>query len=121
MSTITDVTVVTVPVANQDDGVAFFTEKLGFEIRRDARIGATSRWVTVAAPGAAVEISVQQDSDNVGRDTGIRFGTTDAQSEHQRLAQVGVKVDEILCWPGVPPMFKFHDADANTYTMIEKS
>lgn len=121
MNTITDVTGVSVPVANQDDGLAFFTGKLGFEIRRDARIGKTSRWVTVAAPGAAVEVALQRDPDSVGHDTGIRFATTNAQCEHERLARQGVTVDELLRWPGVPAMFKFKDPDGNTYTMIETS
>ena len=47
MSGITDVTGVSVPVTNQDKALAFFTGKLGFEVRRDARMGEL-RWVTVA-------------------------------------------------------------------------
>jgi catechol 2,3-dioxygenase-like lactoylglutathione lyase family enzyme len=119
MSTITDVTGVSVPVVSQDEGLAFFTNKLGFEIRRDARMGDAFRWVTVAAPGAAVEVALQDDPDHAGHETGIRFTTSNAQAEHERLAQEGVSVDELLRWPGVPPMFKFNDPDGNTYTIIE--
>ena len=121
MNTITDVTGVSVPVADQDDGLAFFTDKLGFEVRRDARMGDTFRWVTVAAPGAAVEVALQHDPHHVGHDTGIRFATTNAQGEHERLTQQGVTVDALLRWPGVPPMFKFNDPDGNIYTIIETS
>jgi predicted enzyme related to lactoylglutathione lyase len=120
-NTITDVTGVSVRVTDQDDGLAFFTDKLGFEIRRDARMGDTFRWVTVAAPGGTVEVALQEDPDHVGHETGIRFATTNAQAEHERLAQQGVTVDEVLHWPGVPAMFKFNDVDGNTYTMIEAS
>ena len=121
MNRITDVTGVSVPVADQDDGLAFFTNKLGFEIRRDTRMSDSFRWVTVAAPGAAVEVALQQDPQRVGHETGIRFATSDAQADHQHLAQQGVAVDELLRWPGVPPMFKFRDPDGNTFTMIETS
>ena len=121
MNRISDVAVVSVPVANQDDGLAFFTAKLGFEIRRDTRMGDAFRWVTVAAPGAAVEVALERDPERVGQDTGIRFGTSDAPAEHQHLSQQGVTVDELLRWPGVPPMFKFRDPDGNTFTMIETS
>ena len=48
MNPISDVTCVSVAVTNQDDGLDFFTGKLGFEIRRDAHISDTFRWVTVA-------------------------------------------------------------------------
>lgn len=119
MNTITDVIAVSVPVVDQDDGLAFFTDTLGFEVRRDNRRGDTFRWVTVAAPGASVEIAIQHDPNHVGQDTGIRFAATDAAAEHKRLARQGVTVDELLRWPGVPPMFKFNDPDGNTYTVIE--
>lgn len=36
-------------VHDQDEAIAFFTEKLGFEIRTDARTG-DLRWVTVGRP-----------------------------------------------------------------------
>jgi catechol 2,3-dioxygenase-like lactoylglutathione lyase family enzyme len=121
MNSITDVASVSVAVANQDDGLAFFTAKLGFEIRRDTGIGGTFRWVTVAAPGAAVEVALQQDPERVGQETGIRFATPDAQAEHRHLAEQGVAVEELLRWPGVPPMFKFRDPDGNTFIIIETS
>lgn len=119
MSSITDVAVVSVGVKNQDEGLAFFVDRLGFEVRRDASIGETMRWVTVAPPGAAVEIALQQDPDHAGLDTGIRFAASDASVEHERLTRQGVAVDDLLRWPGVPPMFKFRDPDGNVYTIIE--
>ena len=121
MNTITDVTGVSVPVSDQDDGIAFFTDKLGFEVRRDAHMGDTLRWVTVGAPGATVEVALQHDPDTIGHETGIRFASADAQAEHERLTEQGVAVDELLRWPGVPPMFKFRDPDGNIYTIIETS
>ena len=119
MSTITDVGVVSVRVKSHDDGLAFFTDELGFEVRRDASIGEAMRWVTVAAPGGAVEVALEVDPDHRGVDTGIRFTTADASAEHERLARRGVVVDDLLRWPGVPPMFKFQDPDGNVYTIIE--
>ena len=119
MTTITDVIGVSVAVSDQDDGIAFFTTRLGFEIRRDTRTGDNSRWVTVAAPGADVEVALRPEPDHVGRESGIRFATTDARAEHERLAHEGVTVDDLVLWPGVPPMFKFKDPDGNVYTMIE--
>ena len=119
MTTITDVFCVTVPVMDQDDAITFFIDKLGFEIRRDTRNAGDFRWVTVAAQGANVEVALQPDPDHVGQETGIRFATTNAQAEHERLAREGVTVEDLLRWPGVPPMFKFSDPDGNVYVVIE--
>ena len=119
MTAILDVTCVAVAVADQDEALAFFTGTIGFEVRRDIHMGETFRWVTVAARGATVEVALQHDPEHAGSDTGICFATPDAQAERQRLAGAGVSVDELLRWPGVPPMFKFSDRDGNVYTMIE--
>ena len=121
MNAITDVTCVSVLVTDQDDGLAFFTGKLGFEIRRDAPIPGAARWLTVAAPGAAVEVALRHDPDRAGGETGIRFTTTDAEADHVRLSRQGVAVADLLRWPGVPPMFKFKDPDGNIFTLIEAS
>ena len=37
-------------VHDQDDALAFYTEKLGFEVREDQRMG-DFRWLTVSPPG----------------------------------------------------------------------
>jgi lactoylglutathione lyase len=121
VSTITDVFCISVPVSDQDKGIAFFTDKLGFEIRRDTRRGEDFRWVTVAAPGAHVEVALQTDPQHVGQETGIRFATPHAGAEHERLAREGVHVEDLLRWPGIPPMFKFNDRDGNSYTIVETS
>ncbi|HUA46515.1 MAG TPA: hypothetical protein VMA77_14890 [Solirubrobacteraceae bacterium] len=31
----------------------------------------------------------------------------------------GVEVDELLRWPGVPPMFAFRDPDRNRHAIVE--
>jgi len=31
------------------------------------------------------------------------------------MTAAGVDVDELLRWPGVPPMFDFRDPDGNTF------
>jgi catechol 2,3-dioxygenase-like lactoylglutathione lyase family enzyme len=40
----------TVYVLNHDSAIEFYTKKLGFELRTDARVG-DFRWVTVGVPG----------------------------------------------------------------------
>ena len=49
---ITQVGRVMVLVSDQDRAIAFYVEKLGFELRADVPFGDGDRWVEVAPPGA---------------------------------------------------------------------
>ena len=48
-----------------------------------------------------------------GVQTGIRLATSDAVALHADLKTNAVDVDELLRWPGVPPMFALRDQDGN--------
>ncbi len=117
-TTITDIGAVGIPVRDQDQAVEFFTGTLGFEKRLDARMGESFRWVTVAAPGASTSVALIT-SPNAGAETGIRFLVPDAETEHAAMRERGIEVEELLRWPGVPPMFKFKDTDGNTFEIVE--
>jgi hypothetical protein len=79
------------------------------------------RWIMVAPPSATTAIALVAASETApaGVETGIRFTTTDAAADHADLRTKGVDVDELLRWPGVPPMFAFRDTDGNTLVIIE--
>ena len=40
-------------VRDFDEAIAFFTERLGFDLLEDAALGAAKRWILVAPLGAA--------------------------------------------------------------------
>jgi catechol 2,3-dioxygenase-like lactoylglutathione lyase family enzyme len=119
-TTITDIGTVGIPVSDQDKAVEFFVGRLGFEKRLDARIGASLRWITVAAPGASTTMALIANPDT-GADTGIRFLVPDAETEHAAMRQHGIEVGDLLRWPGVPPMFEFKDPDGNKFEIVERS
>ena len=39
-----------------DEALAFYTQRLGFEVRQDVPMGPEMRWLTVGAPGSAHEL-----------------------------------------------------------------
>ncbi len=121
-SGITQVATVAVHVADQDRAVAFYTDVLGFELRRDAPFGDGNRWIEVAPPGGATTVAVLADPGGMaGVDTGIRFTSTDADADHARLTALGADVaSEVMRWPGVPPMFVLRDPDGNTLYIVEQ-
>ena len=123
MTTITDVRTIGVNVRDQDQALAFFTDRLGFEKRLDAPISPTMRWIEVAPPGASTSIALNatDDAKDVGTDTGIRFTVPDAEAEHAAMEAGGVVVGELLRWGDVPPMFAFDDPDGNRFYIVEET
>ena len=123
-TSITRVMNIGVPVTDQDRALDFYTQKLGFETRRDAPLPQFGgRWIEVAPPGASITLSLVPARDGVpaGVETGIRLATNDADAVHENLRGGGVDVGEVLRWPGVPAMFAFHDPDGNGLEIVQDS
>ena len=118
---IVDVRTVGVPVTDQDRALEFYVEKLGFAKQLDVPFGDGKRWIEVAPPGATTTIALVPSRPGVpaGVETGIRFTTQDADAEQVDLRARGVDADEVLRWPGAPPMFAFRDQDGNGLEIVE--
>ena len=76
----------------------------------------------MAPPGAATTIALVFSHDGLPTDveTGIRFTTEDADADHAYLRALGVDVDDVLRWEGVPAMFAFRDQDGNGLEVVEQ-
>jgi len=120
-SGIKDIRTVGIPVGDQEQALAFYLETLGFEKRLDVPMGAGARWIEVAPPHAATTIALIRAHDGLssGVETGIRLTTPDADRIHSNFLAHGVDVDDVLRWPGTPPMFAFRDQDGNGLEIIE--
>lgn len=118
---ITDVGTVGVPVSDQDRAVAFYRDKLGFEIRMDGSFGEGQRWIEMAPPGATTTIALvaSREENPAGIDTGLRLTTDDADADHATLRDRGVDVDEEVI-PYPVPMFTLRDPDANILYIVER-
>lgn len=120
---ITGVRTIGVPVADQDRALAFYTDVLGFEKRIDASLGDGPRWIEVAPPGSDISIALVTASPKVPApvETGIRLTSADTDADHSTLLARGVDADDVLRWPGVPPMFAFRDQDGNGLEVVQQS
>ena len=120
VTTLSDVRCVAVPVRDQDAALDFYVNRLGFELRLDAPIDDTMRWVEVAPPGAATSLALISgpDSPTPGSDTGVRFAVSDAAAEHAGMGDRGISTSELLAWDDVPPMFTFDDPDGNRFYVV---
>ncbi|UCM89520.1 VOC family protein [Streptomyces marincola] len=125
----------TVWSTDQERDVAFFTEKLGFEVRSDLFMGDV-RWVTVGVPGQPdIEFALMR-PDGPGLDPesarmlttlvtkgligGGALRTDDCRGDHRRFAAAGV---EFVQGPqerpyGVEAIFR--DPTGNWYSLTER-
>ena len=125
MSTnISQVGAVAVPVTDVDRALEFYVGTLGFETRVDAPFGDGLRWVEVAPAGSATTVALAPVGPELpaGTDTGIRLTSADADADHAILRGAGAHVDdEVLRWPGVPPMFSLRDPDGNRLYVVQRA
>lgn len=122
---ITQVGTVIVPVSDQDQAIAFYTEKLGFEKRSDVPFGNGDRWVEVAPAGADTTIAIvpPRPGEPTGVETRIALSSSDIDADHAELKARGVDVDDEIMRMGdpVPPMFFLRDQDGNKLFVVQTS
>lgn len=126
----------TVYVKNQDEAYEFYTKKLGFEVREDARMPGF-RWLTVGPKGQPdLEIILMEakvggmfDEETVEKIQGLLakgklgagvFATSDCQAKYEELKARGV---EFLSPPqkrpyGVEALFR--DNSGNWFSLTER-
>jgi lactoylglutathione lyase len=110
-------------VADQDAALAFYTQKLGFELRSDVRFGENDemRWLEVAPPGSRARLALNPPMRDEPGGSAIGVETADVLGEHERLKAVGgIDVDaELMRSPGAPLMFSVRDPDGNHIWVVE--
>jgi len=123
-TTVSSIGVAMFTVADQDAALAFYTEKLGFELRSDTRFGEHDemRWLEVAPPGSAARLALNPPMGGAepgGNAIGVE--TDDVLGEHARLTAVGgIDLDqEPMRSPGAPLLFMLRDPDGNTVFVVE--
>jgi lactoylglutathione lyase len=122
-TTVSDIAVAMFSVADQDAALAFYTQKLGFEVRSDMRFGENDemRWLEVAPPGSRARLALNPPMGGEPGGGSIGVETPDVSAEHDRLTSIGdVDVDaDLMRAPGVPTMFGVRDPDGNQVWVVE--
>ena len=119
MTKTTRVLSVSIPVADQDRALEFYTQVLGGELITDQELWPGARMVEVRPPGSDVGLVLLPPDSEIP--VAVRLGTTDADEAHSRLRDAGATLhnDEVLRWDGVPAMFAFADQDGNGLVYLE--
>ena len=120
---VTRMLTVGVPVRDQDRALDFYSTVLGLSTRMDVPIGGGARWIELTPPsgGTTIALTLASPDTPAGVETGIRLCAADADTFRQHLLDQGASADEVLRWPGVPPMFKFRDQDGNGLVIVQEA
>jgi lactoylglutathione lyase len=123
-TTVSNIGVAMFTVADQDAALAFYTEKLGFELRADVRYGehGDMRWLEVAPPGSRARLALNPPMGAEPGGGSIGVETADVLGEHARLTAIGgIDLDaEPMRMPGAPLMFMLRDPDGNHVAVVEQ-
>ena len=124
-TTVSNIGVAMFTVADQDAALAFYTQKLGYEVRTDIRFGESDemRWLEVAPPGSNARLALNPPMNAQPGGGGIGVETKDVRGEHARLKAIGgIDLDpEPMQTPGAPLMFMVRDPDGNTVVVVEQA
>jgi predicted enzyme related to lactoylglutathione lyase len=111
---------VSIPVADQTRALAFYTEKLGFEVTTDATFGPGMRWIELSIPGAATQIALftpEGHEGRIGSFSGMVFQANDIHSTYAEMAEKGVEFTQPPkqeSW-GISAIFK--DSEGNSFVL----
>jgi catechol 2,3-dioxygenase-like lactoylglutathione lyase family enzyme len=126
-------------VHDQDEALAFYTEKLGLEVREDVTVPEMGnfRWLSVGVPGQDVAIVLMaipgppvfdeetrkkiQDLLSKGAAGGLFFTTDDAQATYEELKERGVEFQQEPQQQPYGIDAGFRDPSGNSARMVQRS
>ena len=123
---------VLIPVSDVDRAKSFYTEKAGFNLDVDTRVGDEMRVVQMTPPGSACSIGIGTGITDAapGSVRGTHLVVSDILAARAELVERGVDISEVRhlesgTWvPGPDPERRdyqsfadFHDPDGNTWVL----
>jgi len=116
-------------VRDYDDAIAFYTDKVGFDLMEDTDMGDGKRWVIVAPKGATetrillARASGADQENAIGNQTGGRVGfflnTDDFARDHARMTKAGVRFLEAPRHEPYGTVAVFEDLYGNKWDLLE--
>lgn len=118
-------------VADYDEAITFFTEKLNFSLLEDTMLSPVKRWVLVAPPGShgcallLAKAATEEQRSRVGNQTGGRVGfflhTDNFQRDYQRLLDQHIQIIRPPVTESYGTVAVFADLYGNYWDLVEPS
>jgi catechol 2,3-dioxygenase-like lactoylglutathione lyase family enzyme len=109
---------VAVPVSDVDRAIAFYTEKVGFNLDHDHKVSDSLRFVQLTPPGSACSIALGLGISDAapGSVKGLQVVVDDADAARAALVARGVDASEVQDYPWGRFTF-FNDPDGNGWAV----
>ena len=117
---ITQLKFVGIPVSDQDRALAFYTEKLGFEISTDQPMGPNKRWIELRIARSATRVVLftpDGQEDRIGTFFNGAFACDNVEATWRQLSARGVEFVEPPTSQPWGAFAKFRDPDGNTFVL----
>ncbi|GAB2973035.1 VOC family protein [Nocardioides montaniterrae] len=125
MTTINKIAVAMFTVTGQDAAVAFYTDKLGWEVATDVTWGEgadAGRWVEVAPPGSDAHLALNPPMQGEPGGGSIGVETTDLAAAKEQMQAAGLEIlNEMPGGGPVPAMFAINDPDGNWIWVVQSA
>jgi len=114
---------VSVPVADQDRALEFYTKRLGFRVVTDQPFNDQQRWIELGLPGSGTNLVLftpDEHRDRIGTMSNISFVADDVVRTAEELKRNGVElVQEPRSYDwGTAAVFK--DSEGNVFVLSSK-
>ena len=128
------VTIISIPVRDQEKALIFYTEKLGFIKKLDQPLGGGNRWLTLVskeaqdgpqillepAPNHFEPSKVYQDALMEAGIPYTQFDVDNVQNEYDRLTKLGVEFSVKPSEMGTVKYAVFNDTCGNNIQLVEE-
>jgi catechol 2,3-dioxygenase-like lactoylglutathione lyase family enzyme len=118
----------TLIVADYNEAIAWYTEKLGFQLFEDTDLGGGKRWVTVGPADGEVRLLLArpknaEERSRIGNQTGGRvflfLETDDFARDHSAMLASGVEFKEAPRYEAYGTVAVFADLYGNLWDLLE--
>ncbi|MBO6607635.1 VOC family protein [Psychroserpens sp.] len=128
------VSLISIPVRDQEKAAKFYTEKLGFLIKKDAPLGGGNRWLTLVSPEwqdgpelllepAPMHFEPSMVFQDALMEAGIpytQFDVDNVDSEYERLKSLNVEFSVKPTEMGTVKFAVFNDTCGNNIQIVEQ-
>ena len=128
------VTLISIPVRDQEKALKFYTEKLGFIKKKDVPLGGGNRWLTLVsaewqdgpelllepAPNHFEPSRVFQDALMEAGIPWTQFDVQNVATEYERLTKLGVEFSVKPTEMGTVKVIVFNDTCGNNIQLVEE-
>jgi predicted enzyme related to lactoylglutathione lyase len=117
---ITQVKFIGIPVRDQQAALAFYTDKLGFEVSTDQPMGPGQRWIELRIAQSATRVVLftpPGHEDRVGTFFNGAFACDNVEATCRQLTQRGVEFVEPPTRQPWGTFAKFKDPDGNVFVL----